>query len=76
MCRNKLRIIAREMQEALVEIVNEQVGHLEADLQILRDGNEIKECERDDAFKKRVGAEVDSVRAEVERLCGVVGGEV
>jgi hypothetical protein len=74
-CREKYRIITRNMQEALVEVVNEQAGLLEADLQILRDGNEIKECERDEAFKRKVGEEVERVRTEVERLVEVVGGE-
>jgi hypothetical protein len=74
-CRDKFRIVARDMQNSLLEVVNEQVGQLEADLQILRDGNQITESERDVGFKRRVGAEVQSARREVERLGGVVGGE-
>jgi hypothetical protein len=74
-CREKFQVVARDMQNSLLKVVNEQVGQLEADLQILRDGNQITESERDVDFKKRVGMEVQSARQEVERLGGVVGGE-
>jgi hypothetical protein len=74
-CREKFRIVARDMQDALLEVVNEQVEQLEADLQILRDGNQITESERDVGFKKRVGVEVQIAKREVGRLGKVVGGE-
>jgi hypothetical protein len=61
------------MQEKLIEVVSEQVELVEADLQLLRDGNAILESERDLGFKKRVGAEVERAKREVERLGRVVG---
>jgi hypothetical protein len=60
------------MQEKLVDVVNEQVEMVEADLQLLRDGNVIAESERDVGFKRRVGTEVESAKREVERLGAVI----
>jgi hypothetical protein len=54
------------------EIVNQQVGLVEADLQMLRDENVVLESERDPEFRRRVGAEVERVRGEVERIGRVV----
>jgi hypothetical protein len=54
------------------EIINQQVGLVEADLQMLRDENVVLESERDPEFRRRVGAEVERVRGEVERIGRVV----
>jgi hypothetical protein len=54
------------------EIVNQQVGLVEADLQMLRDENVVLESERDPEFRRRVGAEVERARGEVERIGRVV----
>ena len=54
------------------EIVNQQVGLVEADLQMLRDENVALESERDPEFRRRVGGEVERVRGEVERIGRVV----
>jgi hypothetical protein len=73
MCREKFLIVVRETQEDLAEIVDEQVGRVEADLQLLSEENAILESERDLAFKNRVAAELERAKIEVERLSQVVG---
>lgn len=55
------------------EIVNQQVGLVEGDLHMLRDKNVVLESERDPEFRRRVMAEVERVRGEVERIGRVVG---
>jgi hypothetical protein len=62
MCGRKFQIVAQEMQENLVKIVNEQVGRVEADLQLLSDENTILESERDLHFRKRVEEGVERAR--------------
>jgi hypothetical protein len=73
-CRDKFRELTRELQEKTIEIVKEQGELVEADLQLLRDGNAISESERDVGFKRRVCEEIQSVKDEVARLGRVVGG--
>ncbi|KAH7071874.1 hypothetical protein BKA63DRAFT_492539 [Paraphoma chrysanthemicola] len=65
---DEFRRIARELQEKMVEVVNEQVELIANDLQVLRDGNAISENERDVGFKRRVCEEMRSVREEIARL--------
>ncbi|RYP01347.1 hypothetical protein DL765_010864 [Monosporascus sp. GIB2] len=67
-CKEKFRDIARGLQDKVNEVVNQQVGLIEADLRMLRDENVILESERDPEFRGRVGAEVESVRGEVDRI--------
>lgn len=54
------------------ELVNQQVGLIEADLRMLRDENVVLESERDPEFRRRVEAEVERVGGEVERIGRVV----
>ncbi|RYO90874.1 hypothetical protein DL766_001625 [Monosporascus sp. MC13-8B] len=56
-CKAKFRDIARRLQDKVNEIVNHQVGLIEADLRMLRDENVMLESERDPEFRMRVGAE-------------------
>ena len=55
------------------EIVNQQVGLVEADLHMLSNENVVLESERDPEFRTRVGAVVESVTAEVETIGRVFG---
>ncbi|KAH7406760.1 hypothetical protein DE146DRAFT_404176 [Phaeosphaeria sp. MPI-PUGE-AT-0046c] len=71
-CRDKLRQIAQELQEQMMEVVSVQVELVEADMQLLRDGNAILESERDLDFKRRVEEELVFVDTEVERLGRIV----
>ncbi|KAF2194396.1 hypothetical protein K469DRAFT_495226, partial [Zopfia rhizophila CBS 207.26] len=71
-CKEKFRDIARGLQDKVNEIVNQQVGLVEADLQMLRDENVVLESERDPEFRRRVGAEVERVKWEVDRIGRVV----
>ncbi|RYP50632.1 hypothetical protein DL768_003914 [Monosporascus sp. mg162] len=71
-CKEKFRDIARGLQDKVNEIVNQQVGLIEADLQMLRDENVMLESERDPEFRRRVGAEVERVKGEVDRIGRVV----
>ncbi|KAF2026367.1 hypothetical protein EK21DRAFT_115930 [Setomelanomma holmii] len=71
-CRDKFRELARELQEQMIEVMDEQGERVKADLQLLRDGNAISESERDVGFKKRVSEEMRSVKEEVARLGRVV----
>jgi hypothetical protein len=73
MFREEFLIVARETQKNLVEILDEQVGWVEADLKMLSDENTILESERDLQFRKRVEEVVDRAKREVERLGQVVG---
>ncbi|KAF2688370.1 hypothetical protein K458DRAFT_414140 [Lentithecium fluviatile CBS 122367] len=71
-CKESFRAIARALQEQVDEIVNQQVELVEADLRMLRDENVVLESERDPEFRRRVGAEVERVMGEVERIGHVV----
>lgn len=71
-CRDKLRELAQELQEKMIEVVDVQVGLIEVDMQLMRDGNAILESERDLDFKRRVEGEVRTVKMEVERLGRIV----
>lgn len=56
----------------MTEVVKVQVESIEADMQMLRDGNAILESERDTDFKKRVEEEVRTVKRDLDRLGRVV----
>lgn len=56
----------------MTEVVEVQVGSVEADMQLLRDGNAILESERDTNFKRRVEEEIRTVKMEVERFGSMV----
>lgn len=59
-----------------MKVIDGQGELVEADLQLLRDGNTITESERDVEFiefKRRVTQEVRTVKQEVERLGRVFG---
>lgn len=71
-CRDNLRKLAQELQEKMIEVVDVQVGLIEVDMQLMRDGNAILESERDLDFKRRVEGEVRTVKMEVERLGRIV----
>jgi hypothetical protein len=74
-CKEGFRNLARELQNQLTDMVEEQVELVRADLQMLKDENVVLESERDPGFRKRVGVEMERVTAEVERLAKVVGEE-
>ncbi|CAO2651427.1 Nn.00g039970.m01.CDS01 [Neocucurbitaria sp. VM-36] len=71
-CKESFRDIVLELQDKLDEIVQEQLEFVEADLQILRDENVVLESERNPEFRRRVRAEMERVKGEVERLGRVV----
>ncbi|RYO81753.1 hypothetical protein DL764_009715 [Monosporascus ibericus] len=71
-CKERFRDIARGLQDKVNEVVNQQIGLVEADLQMLRDENVMLESERDPEFRRRVGAEVERVKGEVDRIWRVV----
>jgi hypothetical protein len=55
------------------EVVKQQTGLLQADLQMLRDENVVLESERDPEFRRRVGSEVVRAKADAERIGRTVG---
>lgn len=57
----------------MVETVMQQVGFIEADLQVLGDSNVISESEMDLEFKNSLRKEVHTIKEEVERLSDIVG---
>ncbi|KAF2462919.1 uncharacterized protein BDR25DRAFT_298822 [Lindgomyces ingoldianus] len=67
-CKKRFRRIASGLQEKVDEVVNQQVGLVEADLQMLRDENVVLESERDPEFRRRVEVEVERVKGEVDRI--------
>ncbi|OAL53048.1 hypothetical protein IQ07DRAFT_533701 [Pyrenochaeta sp. DS3sAY3a] len=67
-CRFKFRKLSQGLQQNLIEVVNEQVELVKADLQSLREGNAISESERNFDFKIRLSEEMRSVKEEVIRL--------
>jgi hypothetical protein len=71
-CKEKFRDIARELQDEVSEIVNQQVSLVEADLQTLRDRNVVLESESNPEFRRRLRTEVERIKGEVERIGRVV----
>jgi hypothetical protein len=67
-CRESFGDIARLLQNNINEIVNQQVELVEADLNMVANENVMLESERDPEFRVRVGAAVESVLGELERI--------
>jgi hypothetical protein len=72
MCRERFRAVARGLQDQMVETIKQQVGLIEADLQVLGDSNAISESETDLEFKSRLRLEIHTIKEEVERLGNVL----
>lgn len=72
-CKGQFRSMIQELQDELNEVVVEQIGHIESDLQMLKDENVVLESERYPEFRVRVQEEMGRVREEVERLGSIVG---
>lgn len=64
--------IACGLQDKVNHLVNQQVGHIEADLQLLRDENVVLESERDPSFRRRVKTEVERTIEHMGRIGRVV----
>ncbi|KAI2485011.1 hypothetical protein Ptr902_03951 [Pyrenophora tritici-repentis] len=58
-CKADFRDIACSLQKKVNESIRQQVQLIEADLQILKDGNTVLESERDPDFRSRVEAELN-----------------
>jgi hypothetical protein len=65
-CKAGFRDIALSFQEKANESIRQQVQLIEADLQILKDGNTVLESERDPDFRSRVEAELKFVKKKVD----------
>lgn len=53
-------------------ILTQQIGSVEADLQMLRNENVLLESERNPKFRKRVKAEVEKIQWDVIRIGNVI----
>ncbi|EDU46388.1 conserved hypothetical protein [Pyrenophora tritici-repentis Pt-1C-BFP] len=65
-CKADFRDIACSLQKKVNESIRQQVQLIEADLQILKDGNTVLESERDPDFRSRVEAELKLVKEKVD----------
>jgi hypothetical protein len=54
------------------EVISQQVGLAEADLQILRDENVVLESERNPQFRRQVRSELERVKGDIDRIGHVV----
>ncbi|KAF2278876.1 uncharacterized protein EI97DRAFT_372095 [Westerdykella ornata] len=68
LCEETFTRIAQDFQDKLIQIVDEQVGSVKADLKMLSDENAIAESEKDPEFRERVEAALERVRKKVGGL--------
>jgi uncharacterized protein YaaW (UPF0174 family) len=72
--KDTIRQLCASLQSKIIEVVDQQVALIMADLQMLQDENVILESERNPEFRARLAAELSKVTDEAERIGRVFEG--